>query len=84
MLMHNFLVTNEEYYGMLWFLLQWSIKDIETDYISDWEHRELSVIYTKGFVSKSTNEIFVTYIFLSKMFLQDETVHTEDRQRDKL
>ena len=52
----------------------WSIKDMETDYISNWEHRELSVIYTKGFVSQSTNEIFVTYIFLSKMSLQDETV----------
>ena len=26
MLMQNFGVTNEEYYGMLWFFLEWSIK----------------------------------------------------------
>ena len=26
MLMQNFGVTNEEYYGMLWYFLEWSIE----------------------------------------------------------
>ena len=29
MLMQNFGVTNKEHYGMLWYFLEWSIKDID-------------------------------------------------------
>ena len=28
-LMQNFGLTNKEHYGMLWYFLEWSIKDID-------------------------------------------------------
>ena len=49
MLMQNFGVTNKEYYGMLWYFLEWSIERCARS-----GQKKLTKTYNTGFPNHST------------------------------